>query len=348
MPLTAGPSPAAWNRLAHDAGNLFATHTWASCWWDFYGDGAQADVLCDDLADPTVVLPLVVTGRVLRQARFIGHGPADQLGPVCAPEHRPRAQALLREALEGGRVRADVVLLQDMPLDEPWWQPLGGRQVSSEVSPVVDLAEHDDWESFLASRSRNLRAQMRRKTAKLEDAHDVTYRLATAATIEADLATLFDLHARRWEGESPLLDERQGGFTAAFARAALAQGWLRLWFLEIAGRPVATALVFEFAGASYCYQLGRDPDHDHESVGFVLMVRIIRAALESGLREFRFLRGDEGYKGRFATREPMIESIAHARTARGRVAVRAALVRRHHREVAAQERAAVSEPAAAR
>ena len=47
-----GPAPAVWNQLALAARNVFATHTWAQCWWDEYGEGATPLVLTDTDADP--------------------------------------------------------------------------------------------------------------------------------------------------------------------------------------------------------------------------------------------------------------------------------------------------------
>ena len=47
-----------------------------------------------------VVLPLYVNRtRPLRVLRFVGHGAADQLGPVCAPADRERVAAALRPLL---------------------------------------------------------------------------------------------------------------------------------------------------------------------------------------------------------------------------------------------------------
>ena len=60
------------------------------------------------------------------------------------------------------------------------------------------------------------------------------------------------------------------------------------------------------------YQAGRDPDWDHASVGLVLLAHSIRAALEDGRSEYRFLRGAEPYKYRFADEDPGLETIVVA------------------------------------
>lgn len=330
MPPLPGPEPDLWNALALRARNLFTTHTWASTWWEHYGDGATPHVLSDDPLAPRVVLALQSRGRLLRQVRWIGHGPADLLGPACAPEDLPLAAPLLRAALDEGRLAADVVLLQDCPVSAPWWADLDLRTISTEVSPVLRFEAGQDWDGWLAGKSKNFRAQATKKRARLERDHDVRVRLATPATLEQDLADLVDLHAARWEGESPLLDPRQHAFTAAFAAAALEQGWLRLWSMDVDGRCASALLGFRFGPDFYCYQFGRDPRLERESVGFVLLTHAVRDALETGAEEFRFLRGDEDYKQRFATDDAGIGTLALARGTRGRAAVALAARRRRH------------------
>lgn len=330
LPLV-GPEPQVWNELAEVAGNIFASHAWNECWWRFFGEGGTPHVLCDDVEKPRLLLPLYSRGRALRQVRFLGHGPADQLGPVCAPQDAHLALPLLQEALATGALPADVVLLQDMSERETWWEPLAGRRVSREASPTLRFKQPLSWEQYLASKSKNFRAQANRKPRQLESRYNVTFRLSTADTLQRDLDQLFALHGRRWDGASPLLEERQQSFTRDFAATALLHGWLRLRVLELDARPVAALLGFRFGAADYYYQLGRDPDQAGGSVGFVLLVHAVREALETGAAEFRLLRGDEEYKERFASSPGGIETIAIPTSARGHLAVSAAAARRRLR-----------------
>jgi CelD/BcsL family acetyltransferase involved in cellulose biosynthesis len=57
-------------------------------------------------------------------------------------------------------------------------------------------------------------------------------------------------------------------------------------------------------------------------VGFVLHTLAIRDALATGAREYRLLRGGEPYKLRLADADRGAETVAVARGARGRAAVR--------------------------
>ena len=97
-----------------------------------------------------------------------------------------------------------------------------------------------------------------------------------------------------------------------------------MWFCELDGVAVACWYGFRFGGVESHFQSGRDPRFERESPGTVLLVQTIRAALDDGVGEYRFLRGGEAYKGRFATDDPGLETVGIARTPGGRLALAAA------------------------
>lgn len=322
------PSREVWNRLAERAGNIFSTFDWAECWQRHYGHG-RLEVLTDDDHDPRVILPLHRSGRLVRQVRMLGNGPADQLGPVCAPEDRVLAAELFgTEVLQRRRPAWDVTLLQDVPISHGWQEHLGGVEVRRTPSPVVHLEEVDSWDGWLATMSKNFRDQARRRPRRLLRELPVSFRLATHETLEDDLAHLFRLHRLRWGDDAQYATGTERAFHEDFARTALDNGWLRLWMLDLDGDVIAALHGFGFAGAEYSYQSGRDPRHEHLSLGFVMYVHALRESIAAGRTEYRLLRGDEGYKSRFTDDAAPLHSLAFARTLRGRAAVAAAVRRR--------------------
>jgi CelD/BcsL family acetyltransferase involved in cellulose biosynthesis len=252
------------------------------------------------------VLPLALRWRrPISLARFVGHGPADQQGPVCPVERMPQVfEAALSEA------GWDVLLAERLPPGHG----LDGRVLRRESSPLIDRPE-GGWEEYLASRSKNLRQQLGRKQRKLEREHELRFRLSDdAARVGEDMQTLFRLHRARWgeEGSGALSGDR-AAFHLDFATLALERGWLRLWMAEADGEPVAAWYGFRFGGAESYYQSGRDPDRERSSVGLVLLAHTMRQAMDDGMREYRLLRGGETYKDRFATRDPGVETVAVGR-----------------------------------
>jgi dTDP-4-amino-4,6-dideoxygalactose transaminase/CelD/BcsL family acetyltransferase involved in cellulose biosynthesis len=299
-----------WDALAEDAANVFATPDWTSCWSRHFLRGRSLELLAfrSSSGRLVAVLPLYEPcARPLRILRVAGHGPGEDLGPVCAPADRVRVARALPQALE--RLGAQLVLAEQISREPGWSGLIGARVLRTEGSPVVRFGGLS-WEQFLALRSRGLRKELRRQQARLERDHAARYRLGggTPDELERDLDELFALHAARWRNGSRFLGHAR--FHRDFAGIARERGWLRLSFLEADGHAVAASYGFRYAGVEFDYQGGRDPSWTSASVGMLLVAHSIRSALEDGLREYRFLRGDEPYKYRFADRDPGLETFA--------------------------------------
>jgi CelD/BcsL family acetyltransferase involved in cellulose biosynthesis len=306
-----------WIPLARESRNIFSAWEWASTWWRHYGARSSPLIFaCREDRDVVALLPLYLwSRRPFRVARFIGHGPADQLGPICATAARETAAAALRYAVTHARL--DVIFAELFPGGAGWPQLLRRRPLLAEASPTISLA--GGWDGYLRGRSANLRQQIRRRERQLQTRHAVRLRLtAEPERLQDDLTLLFALHRSRWGDASEFL--RFEPFHRDFATVALEREWLRLWFLELDERPVAAWYGFRFAGVESYYQAGRDTRFGDESVGFVLLAHSIRQAAEEGMHEYRLLRGAEGFKLRFADSDPGVETFALARGIRGRAA----------------------------
>jgi CelD/BcsL family acetyltransferase involved in cellulose biosynthesis len=309
-----------WAELAAAGHNIFSTWEWTSVWWRHFGSGRSLSIWSVRDGDGRVValLPLTRQRRgPFSIVRFAGHGVADELGPVCAPGARVAAAAALRDAADG----ADVLVAERVRAD---WPPLllGGLVLSEDASPVISLQAEGDWEAYLGARSSNFRQQARRRARKLERALEVRYRLADdPARLDADFDALVALHRARWGQRSSAFSGARERFHREFAAVALSRGWLRLWLAESGGVPVAAWYGFRFASVESYYQSGRDPEWDQHRVGAGILEHSIRQAFADGMREYRLLRGDEGYKRRYATSEHSVFTIAVAETERGRALV---------------------------
>ena len=317
-----------WTAAAERSGNIFATWEWAVTWWRHFGAGRPLLVtVCRDGDGRLLgVLPLYLsTARPLRVLRFLGSGPTDRQGPVCAPEDRPALARGLLEALAGTLPRWDVLLAERLPCEEGWDRLLGAEPIRREACPVLELAGRS-WDELLASATANFRQQVRSRERRLVRSHRLRYRLAgDPARLAGDVATLVRLHEARWgPAGSGAFNARRRAFHEDFAALALRRGWLRLWFLELDDRPAAAWYGFRYGGAEWFYQGGRDPTYDRLSVGFVLMVHTVRESANAGLARYHLLRGDEPYKARFASADPGLTTAALVRGARGRAALAAA------------------------
>jgi len=308
-----------WRRLAAASGSVFATWEWASHWWRRYGRGRPSIVAVRRPGNERfALLPLYRwhDGRI-RIDRFLGHGTADELGPVCDPADRTAAARALRQA--AAQTGCDVLLAEHLPANEGWSSLLGGTVVAREGSPLIRFA--GDWEEYRASLSGHFRQNMGRQERKLTSERGLRYRLSEdAGGLAADLDALFALHALRWPHGSAFLEHE--AFHREIAARALELGWLRLWMLELDDRPAAAWYGFRFEGIECHLQSGRDPSIRY-SVGSLLLIHSIKEALQDGMKEYRFLRGAEDYKQRFANEDPGLETVALAETWAGRAALAA-------------------------
>ena len=313
-----------WEELGTRSGNLFATWEWCSAWWRHLGGGAELVLLRARRADgsPLALIPLVRSRRgPLRVLRFLGHGMSDQLGPICAPEDLAAAVGALRDALAGPAGPWDMLLAEQLPGEPGVEAMLGATVVKREASPFL-ITEGLDWEGLLASRSRNFRQQVGKWERRVDREFELEYRLTTdPERLDADLDTFFALHTARWEDASAWASGAGERFNREVAHAALARDWLRLWLVYLDGRAVAGWYSFQYADALWAYQTARDPDYEEQRVGTLALIQSVRTSLDAGVAEYKLLRGDQGYKTRFAPSDHGLTTAVLARGPAGRAAL---------------------------
>lgn len=316
-----------WRRLAESRGNAFVTPEWFRCWFAEYGEDADPLVpaLIGDDGTCTGLIPLALprSGRP-RTCRIAGANLGDCFSPLAAPGEDRAVAFAAGEALSHATLPWSVVALDHVEEPDQWVDGLEAgigvrlrrHQRASADLPWIDLSSHEDWEAYLATRSSHLRKRLRWLDRRQARDHTVRLRRTERADqVSDDVTTLFDLHDRRWAGRggSSLASDRARAFHRRFAEAAQARGWLRLWFLEFDGAPVAAWYGWRLGGRYSYHNGGFDPSFSSLSPGLVLLSAVIESAFAEGAAEFDFLAGDESYKGRFAERERTVSDVSLVR-----------------------------------
>jgi CelD/BcsL family acetyltransferase involved in cellulose biosynthesis len=316
---------AEWSALAWASRNPFLTPEWCELWLAHIGVDCRLHLFAGrrDGEALAAIVPLVVTrSRYFRKARFLGFGPAQELGPLADPADREAAVELLRQALTATRREWDVFLGDHLPGGD-WAPGVGGTLLARKASPAV-RGPWESWDGYLASRSSNFRQELRRKERRLSDRGLLYREVSEGSELDRALDVLFELHRARWGDDASIWFAGQEAFQRAFSRTALERGWLRLRLLELDGRPAAAYYGFRFGEVERSYQFGRDPSETRSSVGLVLVAHAVRRSLEEGATEFKLGPGAQLYKTRFATEDPGLETVGLARGLRGRAAIMAA------------------------
>lgn len=162
------------------------------------------------------------------------------------------------------------------------------------VAPSVQLP--DTWDAFLAMLTKKYRHELRRKIRRLTESDSFSYYALKGQQASDALDDFLRLHRVSKDEKSQFMDRRMEVFFRAMVSELGAGEMIRLYFLEVHGKRVSTALCFEYGDEFLLYNSGFDPEFGSLSVGLVLKALCIRDAIESGKKRFDFLRGNERYK----------------------------------------------------
>jgi CelD/BcsL family acetyltransferase involved in cellulose biosynthesis len=167
-----------------------------------------------------------------------------------------------------------------------------------DVCPVVTFPEDVDMDGFLSTLGKKERHEIRRKVRRAEAVGKI--RLDDSAQPLDDLESFIALHQKRW-GDDGLFPATKGGEQSrVFIRRLFElfgpDGPLRLTFLTVGGRCIASGIHFESADDLLYYNAGIDPDARDLSPGVLMIHAYVARALANGTRRMDFLRGNESYK----------------------------------------------------
>jgi CelD/BcsL family acetyltransferase involved in cellulose biosynthesis len=181
-------------------------------------------------------------------------------------------------------------------MDLPSWSPLlamDGPAAECSVCPVLRLNELNISRKLLA----NLENARRDREIRVE--------VANADSVPKIMDALICLHEARWRQKHQagvLHSEEVRRFHRSAAPALLRAGLLRLYGLCYQGQWAAVHYCLSAHGRTYYYLAGFDPSIASHSPGNLLIHHSITEAMESGDREYDFLRGQEQSKYRWGAK----------------------------------------------
>jgi len=326
-----------WNALLDRAvhKSVFLKHQWMYLWWIMHGSrrfGARLYILTvrDRERRLVGVLPLYreswgLGPFGLRVLRFLGSDEeaAEYLDAIVDRTQPQRVVETLLAGLESLRAEYEALYLTDMSeealslsLLPEWSKKLGGRSwlLPWMVCPYIKIA--GDYVDYVQSLSANHRYNLRRLTRRLSEQYTILVDVAIEPqAVQESIEILFVLHRKRWsekQGESKFDNRLSWEFHRRLAEVLAQDGAVRLYTLRCNDRYVAALYGFLYDNRLYYYQAGFDPEFNKNSVGLILMGKILDLCHQHQYQEFDFLRGQEAYKLNWAkqTRQTMACIVA--------------------------------------
>jgi CelD/BcsL family acetyltransferase involved in cellulose biosynthesis len=304
-----------WDGLlsASAVNNPFLTFEWLHAWWTNLRGNATLQAIAVWSDDELIAVAPLMAKRTpgwFSRLEFLGtgHAGSDYLDLIVRRGRDSEALHAIGEFIANER---QTLMLEHVPesslaasvarrLEDCGWTT---SIVPNGICPIIDLAGHT-WESYLATRGRAHRANVRRRLRGLTEPLDPAFeRVTTDSQREEALSALFGYHEWRFRtqgGSTAFLTPALRAFHQDATRQALERGWLRMYVLRLNGAPAAVMYGFAYNRRFYFYQHGFDDQYKQHSVGLALMGLTIRSAIEEGHEEFDMLWGVESYKGLWA------------------------------------------------
>jgi CelD/BcsL family acetyltransferase involved in cellulose biosynthesis len=298
----------------------FTCHPWLRTWWRHFGTDQEFAALVlrrDGRLDAAAPLALRRAAPGLSVAELVGTGPVPTRGMGLADkadllvrEGRPEAGTELTAALARLLERVDLLDIKGYDagsataasLAAAAPAPFAVRRLDRSVSPYLALS--DDWETYLAARSRNFRKHLKKYWRLLEAAGTVEVtRMEQGADVARWMDDVFEVNESSWKSERGTNLFRSPAIRRFFAELVpemATHGWIDLHLARVDGRPAVYELGFDYGGRLFSYNGAYRAELRGGSPGTALTAAVIESACRRGLTEYDMLRGAEPYKLRWS------------------------------------------------
>jgi CelD/BcsL family acetyltransferase involved in cellulose biosynthesis len=167
-----------------------------------------------------------------------------------------------------------------------------------EDSPYLQLPV--SWEAYTASLPSKFRRNLRNRLSRLTQLGTPVLEVLTEpGAIQRACHDVLRLEASGWkrtEGTAITSDEAVRRFYTSLAERAGVRGWIRLLFLTVDGKRIATCYAAHLGGRLFLCKTGYDPEYAACAPFKMLIYFAVRDALAEGLTEVDFLGSAEPWK----------------------------------------------------
>jgi CelD/BcsL family acetyltransferase involved in cellulose biosynthesis len=290
----------------------FLRHEWFATWWECFGSGCRLHVIVVRTEGRIIAIaPLVadttrMCGIPARRVRLL-HNDHTPRADFIVAEQADEAYAAIWTALLEAQDSWDVLQVSQILADSPTRQRLSAMAAAdgcrtgvwqSGAAPYLTLP--GTWESYFGGLTPKFRQNVRNRFTRLSHLGEPALETLTGgAELLSALDDAFRLEESGWKaqaGTSICSDPAIRRFYTLLAERAADCGWMRLLFLTVNGRRIATSYGAVYDNRLFLFKTGYDPEYEKCSPFKLLTSFAIRQACDERLTEVDFLGDAEPWK----------------------------------------------------
>lgn len=323
----------AWDACVEAGGaDVFSTYDWCNVWWQHYGYGRRLQIhLFRQGSRIVAVFPLFwerlwLGPLSVRVVRIVGsdHSVTTCGLPVCPGKMRETVKAVVKELDRSWAWD----LLYFGPLSGYFTQraalaealrgcsSIGEAVADGNVGPHICFDLPRTYEMYLDTLSSNERHNIRKRERRLNKKQDLCVGIVTPAQLTEAFGDFVRQHQTQWQhqGQMGHFDDWPGAraFHYDVARAQSRRGRLMLVQLRAGGETLGYQYNYRFARRVHWILTSRTLNSawTYYSPGRLLHCAVVRAAIESKVRQIDAMRGLYDYKLRLGGLVLQLQSVA--------------------------------------
>ena len=288
-----------WRLLSEEANSPMHQYAWVKACSSAFAGLGRLHLIVIGTEEPGAVGPMVVKGRTITRIECLG---VDELyEPTDFPHSDPAALMCLVNTLVEFR---HPLLLRRILADSPVLSTLRkafkskGLLITRNAAGYPWISLDSNWTEPENKLSPSRRASLRRAMRRAERIGPIEYEIHSPKPHELKglLKQSLEIEAAGWKGRNGsalLADGNRRRFFEQYATIASERGVLRLCFMKVRGRGVATQIAVESGGSFWLLKVGYDETFSRCSPGNLLMMETLRYAASRGLRTYELLGSAE-------------------------------------------------------
>jgi CelD/BcsL family acetyltransferase involved in cellulose biosynthesis len=314
----------------------FLRHEWVRTWWEAFGAGRQLHILVVRQAGRvSAIAPLMferahMYGVPVRRLRLL-HNDHTPRADVIVCDQREDTYRALWHAIQESRQRWDVLQLSQLAADSRSRDIFRSLAVADRhatgiwqngAAPYLKLPA--SWKALSDTLSSKFRQNLRNRLARLTQIGEPRFEvLEDASEIRAARDDAQRLEESGWKhtaGTAIASDPAVQRFYTLMMERAAGCPWLRLLFLSVNGRRIATSVAAIYDSRLFLLKTGYDPEFAKCSPFKLLTCFAVQHACGAGISEIDFLGDTEPWKLEWtSTTRPHDWLFVFAGTPRGRL-----------------------------